>query len=353
MTLRFSIADTGIGIEPDQAPALFSPFVQADTSTTRKYGGTGLGLSISKQLVDIMGGKIGFDSKAGQGSTFWFTAIFDTPTGSVSSVIVQELRPLRPPGLVAPRRTFAAGRQDARILVAEDNLTNQRVFQVQLEKLGYACRVVSNGAEAVAAVQKDKYDLVLMDCQMPVMDGFEATRCIRESGGRDVPIVAITANAMAGDRERCIRAGMNDYIAKPMQLDRLAEVLAKWVSRPAPQTEPQPSNGVFDEEDLLNRLVRDRQMAGRIVKGFVADFPNIWNNLRERLDKSDGPGAALEAHALSGAAAAISAESLRALARELELSGEDGDLTKFGELLPRAADEFVRLKSTLEQAGWV
>jgi HPt (histidine-containing phosphotransfer) domain-containing protein len=146
---------------------------------------------------------------------------------------------------------------------------------------------------------------------------------------------------------------MNDYIPKPMQLSRLEEVLAKWISQPASPPEPGKSNGVFDEEDLLNRLVRDRQLAAHIVKSFVADFPNIWNNLRERLEKSDGPGAALEAQALSGAAAAISAGSLRALARELQVSGEDGDLTKFGELLPRAADEFVRLKSTLEQAGWV
>jgi HPt (histidine-containing phosphotransfer) domain-containing protein len=116
--------------------------------------------------------------------------------------------------------------------------------------------------------------------------------------------------------------------------------------------EPTPK-GVFDGEDLLNRLVRDRKLAAHIVERFVADFPNIWNNLRDRLEKSDGPGAALEAHALSGAAAAISAESLGALARELELSGTAGDLAKFGKLLPRAADEFVRLKSTLEQAGWV
>jgi PAS domain S-box-containing protein len=355
VTLRFSIADTGIGIDRGQALALFSPFVQADASTTRKYGGTGLGLSISKQLVEMMGGKIGFDSKVGEGSTFWFTAIFDRPAGSVCSVIVQESPAVREQAgtLGSSRRTFVQARAGARILVAEDNLTNQRVFRAQLAKLGYACHIVDNGAEAIAALHRDRYDLVLMDCQMPQMDGFEATRRIRELGKRDVPIVAITANAMSGDRERCIEAGMNDYIPKPMQLNRLAEVLAKWVSvAPSKAEEPAPK-GIFDEEDLLNRLVRDRQLAAHIVQCFVADFPNIWNNLRERLRESDGAGAALQAHALFGAAAAISAGSLRALARELELSGQDGDLTKFGQLLPRAADEFVLLKSTLEQAGWV
>ncbi len=189
---------------------------------------------------------------------------------------------------------------------------------------------------------------------MPGMDGFEATRRIRESGMRDIPIVAITANAMAGDQERCLREGMNDYIPKPMEMRRLEEVLAKWISQ-LPRSRRRTGEvewDVFDEEDLLNRLVRDRHLAGHIVKSFRRGLPvAFWNNLRKRLEKADGPGAALAGARPVRAAAAISAGSLRALARRIAgrrqgwRSGPN-----FGELLPRAADEFERLKSTLEHS---
>jgi len=364
-TLLFSITDTGIGIRPDQGAGLFSPFVQADTSNTRKYGGTGLGLSISKQLVEMMGGKIGFRSKVGEGSTFWFTAVFDIPSvpalASIGEGAIRQ-QPADGPG-VAPRG-LAGARQGARILVAEDDRTNQRVLLGQLEKLGYVARVVAGGAAAVEALRLAeagaKYDLVLMDCQMPEMDGFEATRRIRALGGRDIPIVAVTADAMAGDRERCIREGMNDYVSKPVELRQLAEVLAKWLPecasrKPSPAAElpaPEHAKAVFDEEDMLDRFAGDRRFAGQIVKGFLEDFPSQLNNLRKRLDAGDGPGAALQAHALRGAAAAVSAGGLRALAQAMERAGTAGKLDDFGELLPRAAGEFERLKSTLRHAGW-
>ncbi|MGA3018189.1 MAG: PAS domain S-box protein [Bryobacteraceae bacterium] len=237
-TLRFSITDTGIGIRPEQASALFAPFVQADASTTRKYGGTGLGLSISKQLAELMGGRIGLNSKEGEGSTFWFTAVFDIPVEPALASTQGPARTSRqqpanggcgvPPGVGRARR-------EARILVTEDNPINRLVLQAQLEKLGYQARAVANGVEAVEAVQQGKYDLVLMDCQMPRMDGFEATRRIRESGSPHVPIVAVTANAMSGDRERCIREGMNDYVSKPVELGPLAEVLEKWLPEFVPR----------------------------------------------------------------------------------------------------------------------
>ncbi len=225
-TLRIAISDTGIGIRPDQADALFSPFVQADASTTRKYGGTGLGLSISKQLVEVMGGRIGFDSRVGEGSTFWFTAVFDVPAEPGPAPAMEG-----PEGIQAPGR-LAGVRPGARILVAEDHPINRRLLLAQLEKLGCQARAVASGAEAVEALERENFDLVLMDCQMPGMDGFEATRRIRGSGTLGLPIVAVTADAMAGDRERCIREGMSDYLSKPVELCLLAEVLAKWLPEP-------------------------------------------------------------------------------------------------------------------------
>src|ERR1017187_8496284 len=223
-TLRFSIADTGIGIRPEHAVGLFAPFVQADVSTTRKYGGAGLGLSISKSLVEMMGGTIGYHSTAGAGSTFWFTAVFDTPPAPAPASTA-----LGAPTVAVPPANARRPRRDARILVAEDSPTNRLVLLAQLEKLGYQAQAVANGVEAVAAVQREEYDLVLMDCQMPLMDGFEATRRIRRSPRPHVPIIAVTAHAMVGDRQRCIREGMDDYLSKPVALDPLADVLATWL----------------------------------------------------------------------------------------------------------------------------
>jgi PAS domain S-box-containing protein len=354
-TLLFSITDTGIGIRPDQGAALFSPFVQADASNTRKYGGTGLGLAISKQLVAMMGGKIGFHSEEGQGSTFWFTAVFEVPPAAAmaSGPDGTSSQSVPAPG------PLGRARWGARILVAEDDRTNQRVLLGQLEKLGYQAWAVSSGGEAVEALRREKYDLVLMDCQMPGMGGLGATRRIRDLGLPDIPIIAVTADAMVGDRQRCIGGGMNDYLPKPVELRLLAEVLDKWLPQFAPLTElptaepaaPEPARAVFDEAELLQRLAGDRELAGQIVNGFLEDFPSRLNNLRQRLEAADGPGAAMQAHALAGAAAAVSAGGLRALARAMEHAGTGGKLGDFGGLLPNVADEFERLKSTLRHAN--
>ena len=225
-TIRFSIADTGIGILPDQIATLFSPFTQADASTTRRYGGTGLGLAISKQLVEMMGGTIGVDSREGNGSTFWFTAVFEPALPAGTILPPDASRENRRP---ADRIEARGKKNDVRILVAEDNATNRTVALAQLRKLGYEADRRDNGAEAVEAVRRGGYDLVLMDCQMPVMDGYEATRRIRRSIHSGIPIIALTASAMSGDRDPCMAAGMNDYLSKPLDLGRLDEVLAKWL----------------------------------------------------------------------------------------------------------------------------
>lgn len=352
-TVHFAVIDTGIGIRPDTVAGLFSPFVQADSSVTRKYGGTGLGLSICRQLAEMMGGQIGVDSSEGHGSTFWFTAVFS------------QAIPLRQPIAIdgGNRRAGARSRPSAerRILVAEDNVTNREVALAQLQMLGYQATVVANGVEAVAAVVQGGYDLVLMDCEMPVMDGFEATRRIRASLCPDIPIVALTADAMPEDRVRCLREGMNDYLSKPVDVDRLADLLAKLlpVSKSA-RASPMPgstfetsSRVVFDAESLMSRLGGDRHLAGIVLKGFLEDMPFQLNNLRKVLDGADAPGAKFHAHTLKGAAATVSAESLREVAVAIERAGDAGQWDRCGELVPRVEEEFERFKSVLEHAGWV
>jgi PAS domain S-box-containing protein len=237
LTLRFSVSDTGIGIPASRLKALFTPFTQADGSTTRKYGGTGLGLAISKQLAQMMNGKIGAQSVEGVGSTFWFTARFEKVSDKQAEEEVLESKVQK-----APEAGDVLSLPDkVRILLVEDNPVNQRVALAMLKKLGLRTDVVANGLEAVKALQTVPYDLVLMDCQMPEMDGFEATRAVRqkESAAKSpsIPIIAMTASAMQADREKCLLAGMSDFIAKPVQSEELAEMLAKWlvVSRRDPE----------------------------------------------------------------------------------------------------------------------
>ncbi|MFN8635111.1 MAG: PAS domain S-box protein [Chloroflexota bacterium] len=224
--VTFAVRDTGIGIPDEKMGRLFRPFSQADASTTRKYGGTGLGLAISKRLVELMGGTIGVESTAGEGSRFWFTL----PLAIDASAERAQPRSDALPTLVMSDRQL-------RVLLAEDNVVNQRVAVRMLEKLGLRVDVVANGLEAVEATGRAPYDLVLMDCQMPEMDGFEATEAIRrrEMGGMHVPIVAMTAAAMQGDRERCIAAGMDDYLTKPVARPMLISTLTRWLDtmRPA------------------------------------------------------------------------------------------------------------------------
>jgi CheY-like chemotaxis protein/HPt (histidine-containing phosphotransfer) domain-containing protein len=355
MTVRFAIADTGIGVRPEQSAHLFAPFVQADESTTRKYGGTGLGLAICKQLVEMMGGTIGVDSLEGRGSTFWFTATFGVAPPGWSPPASEA-----PAGL--PDVTYETTRtaRDAKILVVDDNAINRQVALAQLRKLGYQTATVSNGAHAVEAVRQGGYHLVLMDCEMPVMDGYEATRRIRESVDARIPIVALTASAMSGDRERCLNQGMNDYLAKPIELDRLSAMLAKWLpvsddgnTAQAPREHSvEPAVAVFNADLLLRRLMGDRQLAGAVVKGFLEDAPAQLAGLRERIEEADPPGARLRAHTLKGAAATVAADSLQAIALAMERAGASGQLDRCGQLLPRAAEEFERFKGALERTGW-
>jgi signal transduction histidine kinase/CheY-like chemotaxis protein len=229
LILRFEVKDTGIGIRADRLHTLFQPFSQVDASTTRRFGGTGLGLSIVKRLAQLMGGESGVSSEAGVGSTFWFTGRFGTEAPPFCAIATADARPPHGGALRLP--SVAAGRPRGRILLAEDNAVNEKVACRILERLGYSVAVARNGREAVTAWQSDSFDVILMDCQMPELDGYEATREIRrrEARGTHIPIVALTAHAMKDDDLKCKAAGMDDYITKPIDRARLEECLSRHV----------------------------------------------------------------------------------------------------------------------------
>ena len=225
--LHFSVQDTGIGVPEAKIEAIFAPFEQADRSTTRKFGGTGLGLSICARLVKLMGGKIWAESRTGQGSTFHFIAYFKTQVQtSRPGVPVQSAGSAPAPDTHFP--VVQNAKNPLRILVAEDNHINQHLAVKLLEHLGHTAVVVENGKDAVTAVEKNSFDLVFMDVQMPEMDGLEATAAIRANEkvkGFHVPIIAMTAHAMTGDREQCLDAGMDGYISKPISSQELTKAI--------------------------------------------------------------------------------------------------------------------------------
>ncbi len=217
--LRIEVSDTGVGIPLDKQQKLFSAFTQADGSTTRKYGGTGLGLAIVRQLVEMMNGELGVDSDAGKGARFWF----EIPMG-ISQTALE----------VSPSKSQTENRKlEGRVLLVEDNPVNEMVARKMLEKLGLDSVTATNGQQALDILESELVDAVLMDCQMPEMDGFEATRRLREreklADAVALPIIAMTANVMEGDRERCLQAGMDDYLGKPVRMDELESTLRRWL----------------------------------------------------------------------------------------------------------------------------
>jgi CheY-like chemotaxis protein len=226
-TVRIEVEDTGIGITPEQLPRLFAKFTQADSSTTRKYGGTGLGLAISKQLVELMNGQIGGASEPGVGSKFWFTLPLAQRSETTGSHRVLTLD-----ASLAPANQQSISAAHPRVLIVEDHAVNRMLATRLLAKLGCEVDLAENGRFACERTSQQAYDLIFMDCQMPEMDGFEATRVIRDrersGGGAHTPIVALTANAMSQDRERCIEAGMDDYITKPYSGADFERVLQRW-----------------------------------------------------------------------------------------------------------------------------
>lgn len=258
----------------------------------------------------------------------------------------------------------SAEKRHARILLAEDNLTNQYVAVAMLEKLGYEVDVVSSGLEAIRTLRETNYDLVLMDCEMPEMNGYEATRQIRaeHTGTRNprVHIVAVTADVMFGDKGKCLEAGMSDYIPKPIGLESLQKVLEKWLPARgsgvqitlSPEQLPANTEGIFNEKEFLARLMGDKKIAVMIIAGFLKDFPHQLRVLRTRLESGDASGAKLQAHTLKGAAATMSAEALRAVCDEAQEASVAGTLDRVVATLSQLQQQFELLTATLKQAGW-
>ena len=349
--IRVAVEDTGIGIPPSRQADIFTPFTQVDGSSTRRYGGTGLGLSITKQLVELFGGEIGVESQPGKGSRFWFTAVLRK-----SRLEAPSDAPAPSPRTTERRETdgHLAPIYHGRVLVADDDTGSRQVALAMLQKLGCHADAVTTGHQALASLRKNSYDLILMDCQMPEMNGYEATARIRDPQGSfrnsRIPIVALTAHAMPGDREECLSLGMNDYISKPVDPKDLVAVLQKWLPAdvPAPPSAALPkirsrtaapraaTHQAFDEAALVRRLMGDRKTARTIVRGFMDDFPRQLHALRSLLAAQNTAAASLQAHRIKGAAASISAMGLQAVAREMEQAGKAGDLhgmaTRFADL---------------------
>lgn len=353
--LRFSITDTGIGISQEKLRTIFESFTQEDSSTTREYGGTGLGTSISKQLTELMGGEIGVESEKGKGSTFWFTAVFKRQIGALKP------QPMSGIGTTGIEKT----QQDIRILLAEDYPTGQKVATAFLERAGYQVDVAENGLAALDLYKKNPYDLILMDIEMPLMDGYEVTKEIRRieaevkdsepnGTGSRTPIIAMTAHAVKGYMERCLEVGMDDYLTKPARKASLLAVVGKWTSagnashgkavavkgdRTTQQhkesalrvtagtlsTDSDTQGAPMDFQKALAEFEGDKELLIDVLNGFLGNAKEQIGLIDEAISNHNFKEIRREAHTIKGGAANLTAERLSDVALDLEKSAKSED----------------------------
>jgi PAS domain S-box-containing protein len=343
--VRVEVTDTGMGIPAEAQTRLFQPFSQLDGTTSRRFGGAGLGLGLSKRLVEAMRGQIGVRSEPGKGSTFWYTVRLAPPSASLEAVT-----------RTTPRR--------GRVLVVEDNKVNLRVASALLENLGYQVEMANNGVEAVEACARTAFDAVLMDCQMPEMDGFRATAFIRErekGEQRRTPIIALTASVLPGDKERCLDAGMDDYLGKPIQLEALDTALRRWIplsERRASREEPAEESTLPSDHPLrLLQVQAGARVVAEVIDIFLQTTPRRMEELRQARRRGDTASVRAIAHNLKGAAAQIGARDMSELCVELQdvlrahdLSGTDGLLDALQEDFDEVSGVLLEEKKRLVSA---
>ncbi len=279
-----SVSDTGIGIAPEKQAAIFERFQQAEAATTRRFGGTGLGLAIVKQLVDLQQGKIGLKSEPGKGTEFMIELNYKVP----------DIDKLYQEAMAAESEPVSL--QKIKALIAEDNLMNQQLIEHLMKSWAIDCKIVENGAKAIEELKKDKYSIILMDIQMPVMDGYTATAIIRNELKNDIPIIAMTAHAMMGEKEKCLQMGMNDYVSKPIKETVLYNIIARHAQQPSDPPAP-----VFRHLNLnyLHELSgRDHAFENQILKQFVIQVPEELETLKKALLEKDFPAAGNIAHSM-------------------------------------------------------
>jgi len=339
---HFSVRDTGVGIAPEKQAAIFAPFQQVDASTTRRYGGTGLGLTISARLVELMRGRMWLESAPGKGSTFHFTARFAL-TDRVAAAA-----PLRSgaPALAGPAREPARTRKLA-VLLVEDNSVNRRLAQIVLARRGHTVTAVDSGAAALGALRQGRVDLILMDVQMPGMDGIETTRAIRRSEerlGRHVPIIALTAHAMAEDRERCLGAGMDGYLVKPIQPAALLDAIERIAVEPEPPAAVADWGAVAaDEAELLEQVGGDARLLGEIADLFVRESGKHLAALRQAIGSRGAETFGREIHTLRGMLRGLrsgAADQQAARLQSLNLEGQGVEAAGACDLLEQAVASF-------------
>jgi len=391
--LAFRVTDSGIGVSPELQATLFDPFTQADSSTTRRYGGTGLGLAICRRLVEMMGGEIGVESVVGHGSTFWFNVGLEVAAEAERAApgwprVLLVSAPAESaiiPSHTTPLVNWTGGALDglrgpdepgAHLLLVEDHPINQRVTSRMLERLGYTADIVCNGLQAVEAVQRGTYAAILMDCQMPEMDGYAATREIRrlESDGtipmrrRPIPIIAMTASAMAGDRDRCLEAGMDDYLTKPASAAALRSVLRQWTASNvgAPRHDAGEATSMDPQHPDLTRIdaltvlddsaiaaLRDPEFGGdaeflaEVVQAFTLDTPPRILAVRTSLAGRDAEALARAAHSLKGSSGNFGAERMQTLCADIERCARANQLDELVPLVERLDVEYALLSRLL------